>query len=104
MKRIRVGNRQTIETMKYYDHTKIEDLRNRYKQIEFFTHRLGSVEDLRKKQVLDTIRLLGFDEGKIKKVEEALTKYKTVDDAMEEIRNATGSTPIYRKMVSRCLS
>jgi len=70
----------------YYDHTKIEGLRSKYIQIEFFPHKINSVENLRKKQVLDTFKLLGFPEDKIKRVEEALVNYKTVDDAMEEIR------------------
>jgi hypothetical protein len=43
-------------------------------------------EELRKKQILDMVRILGFPEDKIKRVEEALAKYKTVDEAMDEIR------------------
>ena len=70
----------------YYDSTKTENLRRKYMGIEFFPRTVGSVEELRKKQVLDTVKLLGFPEDKIKRVEEALAKYKTVDDAMEEIR------------------
>ncbi len=45
-----------------------------------------ATKELRKKQVLDTVRLLGFSEDKIKRVEEALAKYATVDDAVTEIR------------------
>lgn len=48
--------------------------------------RVRETEELRKKQVLDTVKLLGFPEDKIKRVEEALAKFATVDDAMEEIR------------------
>jgi len=70
----------------YYDKTKIEDLRKKYAQVEFFPQRTYPSEELRKKQVLDTVRLLGFSDDKIKRVEEALAKYATVDDAMEEIR------------------
>ena len=32
------------------------------------------------------VRLMGFPEDRIKRVEEALAKYKTVDEAMDEIR------------------
>jgi hypothetical protein len=32
------------------------------------------------------VRLLGFPEDKIKRVEDVLAKYATVDEAMEEIR------------------
>jgi len=70
----------------YYDYTKIEQLREKYMKIDFFLRQAASVEELRKKQVLDTVKLLLFSEDKIKRVEEALAKFKTVDDAMEEIR------------------
>ena len=69
----------------YYDSTKIERLRRKYMQIEFFPQRVG-VEELRKKQVLDMVKVLGFSEDRIKRVEEALAKYAVVDDAMKEIR------------------
>lgn len=70
----------------YYDKTKIEEMRGKYARILFFPSRTASLEGLRKKQVLDTVKLLGFPEDKIKMVEEALAKYKTVDEAVEEIR------------------
>ena len=70
----------------YYDKTKIEDLRRKYAQVEFFPQKNYTSEELRKKQVLDTARLFGYDEDKIKRVEEALAKYASVDDALEEIR------------------
>lgn len=43
-------------------------------------------EQLRKRQALDTLKLLGFDEEKLKRVEEILTRAKNMDDAMEKIR------------------
>ena len=70
----------------YYDYTKIEQLREKYRKIKFFPQEAVSTEEFRKKQVLDTVKLLGFPEDKIKRVEEALAKYETVDDAMDEIR------------------
>jgi site-specific recombinase XerD len=70
----------------YYDKTKVEDLRTKYAQVDFFPKRAYLSEDIRKKQVLDTVRILGFPEDRIKRVEEALAKYETVDEAMEEIR------------------
>jgi len=69
----------------YYDKTKIDELRNKYAKIEFFPQRFQT-EELRKKQIIDTAKMLGYPEDKIKKVEEALAKYKTVDEAMNEIR------------------
>jgi len=70
----------------YYDHTKVESLRKKYAQVNFFPQRAYQSEELRKKQVLDMVKLLGFPEDTIKRVEEALAKYKSVDDAMDEIR------------------
>lgn len=69
----------------YYDYAKVEELRAKYARVGFFPRLAGS-EELRKKQVLDTVRLLGFPEDKIRRVEEALAKYETVDEAMDEIR------------------
>jgi len=71
----------------YYDYTKVEELRKKYMGVEFFPHRKTLTEELRRKQVLDTVRLLGFPEDTIKRVEEVLAKYVTVDEAMKEIRN-----------------
>ncbi|MGB9854628.1 MAG: tyrosine-type recombinase/integrase [Candidatus Bathyarchaeales archaeon] len=69
----------------YYDYSKVEELRKKYSQIIFFPQ-TTSTEQFRKRQILDMVRLLGFPEEKIKSVEEALAKYTTVDEAMEEIR------------------
>jgi integrase len=69
----------------YYDKTKIDELRNKYAKIEFFPQRFQT-EELRKKQIIDTAKLLGYPEDRIKRIEEALAKYKTVDEAMNEIR------------------
>lgn len=70
----------------YYDYTKIEELRKKYMKIEFFPHHAASVEELRKKQVIDMVKILGFSDEKIKRVEEALAKYERVDEALEEIK------------------
>lgn len=61
-------------------------MRKKYTQTVFFPHKAVSAEEIRKKQVLDTVRLPGFSDERIKKVEEALAKYKTVDNAMKDIR------------------
>ena len=70
----------------YYDSTKTEYLREKYRKIEFFPRKSSSTEELRKKQVLDMVKVLGFSDDKIKRVEEALAKYEKADEAMEEIR------------------
>jgi site-specific recombinase XerD len=69
----------------YYDKTKIDELRNKYAKIEFFPQRFQT-EELRKKQIIDTAKMLGYPEDRIKRIEEALAKYKSVDEAMNEIR------------------
>lgn len=70
----------------YYDSTKVEYLRNKYAQVVFFPERTYTDENIRKRQILDTVKLLGYSEDKIKKVEDALAKYEKTDEAMEEIR------------------
>jgi len=70
----------------YYDKTKVEELRAKYAKVEFFPSIRMPMEELRRRQIIDMVRLLGFPEDKIKRVEEALAKYETVDEAMEEIR------------------
>lgn len=70
----------------YYDKTKVDYLRQKYSKVAFFPERAYSDEDFRKRQILDTAKLLGFSEDKIKKVEEALAKYERVDEALEEIK------------------
>jgi len=70
----------------YYDKTKVEEMRQKYARIEFFPYRKAPVQELRKRQVLDMVRLLGFPEERIRMVEEALARHETVDEALEEIR------------------
>ena len=55
-------------------------------KIEFFPQLGVPIEELRKKQVLDMVKILGFSEEKVKKVEEVLAKYERVDEALEEIK------------------
>ena len=61
--------------------------------LEFFPQKNYPSEELRKRQVLDTVKLMGFPEDRIKRVEEALAKYATVDDSMEEIRKLSLKLP-----------
>jgi integrase len=70
----------------YYDSTKVDYLRGKYAQVVFFPERVYTDKDIRKRQILDTVKLLGYSEDKIKKVEDALAKYEKPDEAMEEIR------------------
>jgi len=44
----------------YYDKTKVEDLRRKYAQVVFFPQKGFLTEEMRKRQLLDTARLLGF--------------------------------------------
>lgn len=68
----------------YYDRSKVEELRAKYARVSFFPHR--QTEELRKRQIIDMAKLLGFPEDKIRRIEEILAKYKSVDEAMDEIR------------------
>jgi hypothetical protein len=70
----------------YYDKTKIKDLRKKYAQVNFFPQKAFPSEEFRKRQVLDMVKILGFPEEKIKRVEEALAKYENIDEVLEEIK------------------
>ncbi len=97
----------------YYDKTKSYYLRGKYRQVIFFPER-GFSEEQRKRQILDTVKLLGYSDDKIKRVEEVLAKYKNIDDGLDEIKklslysnkeqkpaeNKTGTTNKYN-LISR---
>jgi len=70
----------------YYDKTKVEVLRQKYIKVNFFPDRGDLTEDSRKRQILDTAKILGYSEDRIKRIEEALAKYEHVDDALEQIK------------------
>jgi hypothetical protein len=70
----------------YYDKTKVENLRMKYAKVNFFLERGYLTEDSRKRQILDTAKILGYPDDKIKKIEEALAKYENVDEALDEIK------------------
>lgn len=71
-----------------YLNANVETLGQRYMKLNWvrFSGQAASVEELRKKQLLDMIKVLGFSDDKIKKVENALAKYGQVDEALEEIK------------------
>lgn len=46
----------------------------------------GEYEEIRKRQLLDTARLLGFGEERLKRLEEVLARAKNVDEAVEEFK------------------
>ena len=47
---------------------------------------LADYEEIRKKQLLDTARLMGFGEEKLRRLEEVLARAKTTDEAIEEFK------------------
>jgi hypothetical protein len=47
---------------------------------------MADYEEIRKRQLLDTARLMGFGEEKLKRLEEALARAKTTDEAIEEFK------------------
>jgi len=47
---------------------------------------LAEYEEIRKRQLLDTARLMGFGEEKLKRLEEVLARAKTTDEAIEEFK------------------
>ena len=83
----------------YYDKTKVEYLRSRYVKVNFFPERGYLTENSRKRQILDTAKILGYSEDKIKRIEEALAKYERVDDALEQIKKL--NTDSYKQAESQ---
>jgi len=77
----------------YYDKTKIEEFRQKCAKILFFPQRGFLTEEMRKRQLLDTARLLGFNEEKIKRLEEILARTKNVDEAIEKFRRLQEDPP-----------
>lgn len=66
----------------------IENMREAYKRsLKYLVGGTMSEEDVRKKQMMDTARLLGFEEKKLQLLTEVLARSKTVDEAVEEFRN-----------------
>jgi len=76
----------------YYDRSKIETLRNKYARVVFFPERAFSNEALRRKQLLDTAKMLGFEDDKLMKFQEILARAKTVDEAVDEFRKLRTET------------
>lgn len=70
----------------YYDSSKEDELRRKYAQVNFFPERKYTDENFRKRQILDTAKMLGFPEDRIKKIEDALAKHGNVDEALDEIK------------------
>ncbi len=70
----------------YYDQTKVEDLRRKYAQVNFFPQQGFITEEMRKRQLLDTARLLGYGDERITRLQEVLARAKTVDEGIEKFR------------------
>ncbi len=65
----------------------IENMRESYKRcLPFLLGTSVNEEEMRRKQVIDTAKMLGFGEDRISKLREILARSKSVDDAVEEIR------------------
>ena len=47
---------------------------------------VGEYEEIRKRQLLDTARLLGFGDERLRRLEEVLARAKNVDEAVEEFK------------------
>jgi site-specific recombinase XerC len=48
-------------------------------------------EEFRKKQAMDALKMLGYPEEKLKKVENLLAKARSLDDVLDEVRKLTSS-------------
>ena len=70
----------------YYDRSKVNTLRNRYAEAEFFPSRRQSSMIEKRKQLLQTAQLMGFDDERLRRLEEVLMKSKTIDEGIEVFR------------------
>jgi len=72
-----------------YSQPAIEELRQKYREaipaLEFIREQVNS-EQMRRRQLLDTARLLGFGDERLRRLEEVLAKAKNVDEAIEEFK------------------
>jgi len=67
----------------YYDRSKVNTLRNRYEEAEFFGGRTRTSLAEKRKQLLQTAQLIGFDEERLKRLEEALMRTRTIEEGIE---------------------
>jgi len=70
----------------YYDRSKVEEMGRKYSQVNFFPQRGGMTEEMRKKQLLDTAKLLGFADERLRQFQEILAKAKNVDEGIEKFK------------------
>jgi integrase len=70
----------------YYDRSKTNVLRHRYSEADFFLSRRRDDIAEKRRQLLQTAQLMGFDEQKLKKLQEALMRTKTLDESIDEFR------------------
>jgi hypothetical protein len=65
----------------------IDNMRKAYERSQRYL--LGGIlteESIRKKQLIDTAKMLGFEEEKLTKLKEVLARAKSIDDAVDEFR------------------
>ena len=55
---------------------------------------VAEYEEIRKRQVLDTARLLGFGDERLKRLEEVLARSRSVDEAVEEFKRFREETEV----------
>ncbi len=70
----------------YYDRSKINMLRNRYAEAEFFPSREKESLAEQRRQLLRTAQLIGLDDERLKRIEEVLMRAKTIDEGIETFR------------------
>jgi len=81
-----MGHKLLGSRRSYFDYHDVGEIEKKYMRLDFSRPSGVRVEELRKKQVLDMVEFWSFLEDRIKGVQEALAKYKNVDEAMDEIK------------------
>jgi len=86
-----IENRYTTNKERLLENV-VEDMREAYRKSQEYLettkteNNAKDEEEKRKRQVLDTAKMLGYSDDRIKKIEEALAKYEHVDEALDEIK------------------
>ena len=70
----------------YYDRSKVNTLRNRYAEAEFFPSRKQDTMVEKRTQLLQTAQLMGFDDERLRRLKEVLMSSKTIDEGIEIFR------------------
>ena len=75
----------------YYDKSKVNVIRHRYSEAVFFTSRRRDDMAEKRRQLVQTAQLMGFDDERLRKLQEVLMRTKTIDEGIDQFRKLKDS-------------